>query len=246
MARNRFYVVQVGRSPGIYSSYWDAQRQTLRFPRGYLKGFTSLAAAEKYFGMGTESSCMPDKLQISTSAEARNSLKVYADGVCRGNGREVAQGGFGVYFGFSDPRNRQGALKGPQQTNQRADLAAVLCAIQLAAKEQIPAGMQRRPVQIYTKSSYVIFCLTAGYQKWVRNGWQTASGAPVKNQDLIADIVTEARQSGLLVSVDHIRKNSRNVGIERANEMAAYAARGAMDNRDINDLTYRISNVAIA
>jgi ribonuclease HI len=77
-------------------------------------------------------------------------------------------------------RNVSEALKGTRQTNQRAELTAIIRALDIAPLN--------RDVTIYTDSRYSIDCVTNWYKNWVRNKWMTAKNKPVENKDLIMDI----------------------------------------------------------
>jgi ribonuclease HI len=77
-------------------------------------------------------------------------------------------------------RNISEALKGSRQTNQRAELTAIVRALDIAPLN--------RDVTIYTDSRYSINCVTNWYKSWVRNKWMTAKNKPVENKDLIMDI----------------------------------------------------------
>jgi ribonuclease HI len=44
---------------------------------------------------------------------------------------------------------------------------------------------------IATDSSYVVDGSTEWIKKWKRNGWQTTTHKPVKNQDLWKELITE-------------------------------------------------------
>ncbi|RDW18640.1 ribonuclease H [Oceanobacillus arenosus] len=52
MAKKKYYVVWVGRKPGIYSSWSDCQAQTNHFDQAKFKSFESLELAEKAYREG--------------------------------------------------------------------------------------------------------------------------------------------------------------------------------------------------
>ena len=63
-------------------------------------------------------------------------LVVHTDGACRGNGTPRAVSGCGVWFGSdADPRNVSLVLPVPPHSNQRAELFAVLLAMQTVLAE---------------------------------------------------------------------------------------------------------------
>lgn len=51
-------------------------------------------------------------------------LVVYTDGACKGNGRQGAIAGVGVWWGHNDPRNIAERCPG-SQTNNRAELIVI-------------------------------------------------------------------------------------------------------------------------
>jgi ribonuclease HI len=55
MATPKYYVVWVGRKPGIYSSWEECQEQTSRFPNAKFKSFQTMEEAVKAFQAGYES-----------------------------------------------------------------------------------------------------------------------------------------------------------------------------------------------
>ena len=63
-----------------------------------------------------------------------------------------------------------------ETTNNRMELTALIKAL-----EHIEIGP---PVRVFADSEYVIKGLTVWSRNWVRNGWKTATGNPVINQDL--------------------------------------------------------------
>ena len=76
-------------------------------------------------------------------------------------------------------RNISERLLGEPQTNQRAELTAILRALQTIDLAQ--------DLEIRTDSKYSIQCVTEWYLNWERNGWKTRGG-PVKNQDLVQQV----------------------------------------------------------
>ena len=81
----------------------------------------------------------------------------------------------------SGTRNVSEALQGARQTNQRAELMAILRALELSPRD--------RPITIYSDSSYAINCVTKWYQKWRDNGWLNAAKKPVENKDLVEKVL---------------------------------------------------------
>ncbi|EAW21768.1 RNase H domain protein [Aspergillus fischeri NRRL 181] len=119
-----------------------------------------------------------------------NEMLIYTDGACLGNGQANPRAGCGVVFREERP-GRMGhfafalELQGPTghprpQTSNRAELRAVIAALQF----RIWPGEGWTKIVIATDSEYVVEGATSWIKGWVRNGWRTSRGRPVKNKDL--------------------------------------------------------------
>ncbi|KAL8269925.1 hypothetical protein Esti_006155 [Eimeria stiedai] len=127
-------------------------------------------------------------------------IGVFVDGACPANGTAEARAGLGVYFGDDDPRNVSLPLASGPQTNQRAELAAILAALisfahaddSAAAAGKGRGGLKRpskvereQQLHVHCDSNYAINCVGPWADRWESNGWRTAGGSPVVNADLI-------------------------------------------------------------
>ncbi|MGB0440554.1 MAG: ribonuclease HI, partial [Paracoccaceae bacterium] len=104
-------------------------------------------------------------------------LIAYTDGACSGN---PGPGGWGVLMRAmqGDAIVKERELQGGEAdtTNNRMEL--------MAAIEGLKALKHVCEVSITTDSKYVMQGMEAWLPNWKRRGWRTASGKPVKNQDL--------------------------------------------------------------
>ncbi|KAG8626059.1 hypothetical protein KVT40_006460 [Elsinoe batatas] len=161
---------------------------------GYGPGEGPLPAdAEDFFDPSVKLDPKTGKVEFKTEKELRATklqakemsddgmLRIWTDGSSRGNGTEHAIAGVGVYFGPGDKRNVAEPLAGPRQTNQRAELTAILRALELSPRD--------RPVTILSDSNYAINCVTKWFQNWRSNGWRNSNNKPVENKDLIEKIL---------------------------------------------------------
>lgn len=100
-------------------------------------------------------------------------ITIYTDGACSKN---PGPGGWAAVLRFGEyERELSGAE--PETTNNRMELLAAIRALE-ALKEPCE-------VQLYTDSAYLCNAFRNGWLSgWQRNGWKTASKAPVENQDL--------------------------------------------------------------
>ncbi|RPA72426.1 ribonuclease H-like protein [Ascobolus immersus RN42] len=106
---------------------------------------------------------------------------IFTDGSALGNGKKRAVAGVGVWFGHGDPRNISEPLGGPVQTNNRAELTAIIRAIESVEEKQ--------DIKICSDSDYSIKCITQWSPTWIKKNWVNSSGKPVENRDLIETIL---------------------------------------------------------
>jgi ribonuclease HI len=99
-------------------------------------------------------------------------VEIFTDGACSGN---PGPGGWGAVLRHgTHEKELHGAER--ETTNNRMELMAAIRALESL----------KRPVtvHIYTDSTYVRNGMTKWISGWKRNGWRTATKAPVKNVDL--------------------------------------------------------------
>lgn len=104
------------------------------------------------------------------------------DGACRRNGKPdcVSAGGVFVmeYDGIELIGTKTIAAYELNSTSQRGEMLALKTALQYICENEVAA-------HIITDSEYLFNAMTKDWcSGWVRNGWVTYSGAPVKNKDL--------------------------------------------------------------
>ncbi|KAJ2446319.1 hypothetical protein GGF42_005732 [Coemansia sp. RSA 2424] len=161
----------------------------------------------------------------SNQGGSRPDMVVYTDGSCHGNGKSGASGGYGTYWGHNDSRNYSGSLEGSRQTNQRAELRAINHAVSQANESARSYGGERPTVVVKTDSRYGMDSLTKYHHTWERNGWQTQSGAPVANQDLIRGTLDGIRNGNCDIRFEHVRGHAGDAGNTAAHHLANSGAR---------------------
>ncbi|KAJ5477014.1 hypothetical protein N7539_007158 [Penicillium diatomitis] len=271
----RFYGVQRGRVPGVYTDWTVAQQQICGFTRPSYRKFATREEAEEFVDAGKEGALSshasgapgltnenpkdadgveyapgdgplpagaedgfdpnvlldPATGKMVYKAVAKKTgtktratgipgmLRIYTDGSSLRNGTKLASAGVGVYFGPGDSRNVSEPLKGSRQTNQRAELTAILRAIDIAPRH--------RDVTIYTDSRYSIDCVTVWFVNWRRNHWVTKDGKPVENRDLIESILVKIEERNELevkTLFQWIKGHNRDPGNEAADRLAVNGA----------------------
>lgn len=289
---SRFYGVQRGRVPGVYSDWAKAQEQIRGFTRPKYKRFSTRSEAEEFVRMGGETNLATPGIRFASpprpqgppgmmadnprdengreqeagagplppaaedgfdpnvlldpktgqvvykTKEQRTAtktqptgppgmLRIYTDGSSLRNGTKIASAGVGVYFGPEDSsRNVSEPLKGTRQTNQRAELTAILRALDIAPRH--------RDVTIFTDSRYAIDCVTVWFVKWRRNKWLTSENKPVENKDLIESILVKIEERDILqvqTLFQWVKGHNRDPGNEEADRLAVNGARQGVEEQ---------------
>ncbi len=99
-------------------------------------------------------------------------ISIHTDGSCLGN---PGPGGWAALLRYGQ-KERELVGGEVQTTNNRMELMAAI-----AALEALTEGCQ---VTLHIDSQYVRQGITEWMPGWVRRGWKTAGGDPVKNRDL--------------------------------------------------------------
>jgi ribonuclease HI len=171
-----FYAVHRGRKTGVFYTWAQCQEQVSGCKGAVFKKFSTEQDAQSFVDQGRKA-VITSKTSTSTSATSTSStskkrkrkekfdekklvppegsLPVYADGSCDLSGPAA---GAGIYFGDNDPRNQGLAVPGGQ-TNQRAELYAIL-----ATLEMLP---QCPHIHIFTDSLYSINVVTKVFNAYV-------------------------------------------------------------------------------
>ena len=104
--------------------------------------------------------------------QASKTVEIHTDGACLGN---PGPGGWGALLRCKG-RERELSGSDPDTTNNRMELMGAIMALETLSE---PCT-----VVLHTDSQYVRHGITQWMPNWVRRGWKTAGGDPVKNRDL--------------------------------------------------------------
>ncbi|WFD07248.1 hypothetical protein MVES1_002608 [Malassezia vespertilionis] len=214
----------------------ECKAQVLGYPNSVFKSFAVYDEAVA-FSQGASSHSAKRKISdaaVPAQKLARieapfDGLTVYTDGSSRGNGRLGARAGYGVYW--DDPEyhhlNVSRRLDGEVQTNNRAELTAILTAVEACP---VPS----KPLRIFTDSQYAlngttVYTLTPAITKWMpqwrKNNWKTSTGSQVQNKALLLALDAAFLARPVRPLLVHVRAHAGT----RGNEMAdALANKGAM------------------
>ncbi len=116
---------------------------------------------------------MADAPDAPPPSDAHSKVIIYTDGGAKPN--PDGPGGWGALL-MAGGHRREMSGGEPSTTNNRMELMGAICALEAL----------KRPCEVvlYTDSQYLRNGITEWMPKWIKNGWRTASKAPVKNQDL--------------------------------------------------------------
>lgn len=137
-------------------------------------------------------------------------VEIHTDGACLGN---PGPGGWGVLLRHAD-RERELSGGETHTTNNRMEMLAAIMGLE-SLKESCR-------VDLYTDSRYVQQGITDWLPGWIRRGWRTAGGAPVKNQDLWQRLDAAARRHS--VEWHWVKGHAGHADNERVDQLARAAA----------------------
>ncbi|KAG8998263.1 hypothetical protein FRB94_006961 [Tulasnella sp. JGI-2019a] len=137
---------------------------------------------------------------------------VYTDGACQGNGKRGARAGVGVWYGENDARNVSERCPG-DQTNNRAELIAIIRCLELEEDPTVP-------LVIMTDSKYSISCIRDWIPNWIRRGWRSSKGEPVRNKLVIQHLANLLDNRPGRVKLEYVKGHSGNQGNEGADRLA--------------------------
>ncbi len=134
-------------------------------------------------------------------------VTIYTDGACSGN---PGPGGWGAILMLGE--NRKEISGGSENTtNNIMELTAVIEALKILKRSC--------KVNVYSDSAYVV---NAFLQKWIygwmKKGWKTAGGDPVKNKELWQELYSLTKTHD--VTFHKVKGHADNEFNNRCDEMA--------------------------
>ncbi|HMM77381.1 MAG TPA: ribonuclease HI [Gammaproteobacteria bacterium] len=133
-------------------------------------------------------------------------IVIHTDGACRGN---PGPGGWGAILRY---RGVEKTLKGGEAntTNNRMELLGAIHALEALTRPS--------RVELHTDSQYVQKGISEWLSSWIRRGWRTADGKPVKNADLWQRL--QAAAAPHRVQWYWVRGHAGHIDNERADALA--------------------------
>jgi len=129
-------------------------------------------------------------------------MHIFTDGACPNNGKRSANAAWGCLLVSDDGYIVLDRLSGAiplseSQTNQRAELTALLRGLELAEK-QFGKLNDVKKVQIWSDSEYSINCASVWGPKWKAKGWKK-QGGDIQHLDLIRKLVEKTLELGFKI-----------------------------------------------
>jgi len=129
-------------------------------------------------------------------------MHIFTDGACPNNGKRSANAAWGCLLVSDDGYIVLDRLSGAiplseSQTNQRAELTALLRGLELAEK-QFGKLNDVKKVQIWSDSEYSINCASVWGPKWKAKGWKK-QGGEIQHLDLIRKLVEKTLELGFKI-----------------------------------------------
>lgn len=137
-------------------------------------------------------------------------VTIYTDGACSGN---PGPGGWGCVLIYNG-NEKELSGSSSDTTNNIMEITATL--------EALKALKFPCEVDLYSDSAYVVNCFNQGWiYNWIKKGWKTASGDPVKNKELWEELYSLAQIHS--VTFHKVKGHSDNKYNNRCDELARNA-----------------------
>ncbi len=224
MAQKKVYAVKRGRTPGLFATWDECKAQVDGFPGAVYKGFASKQEAEAWlFGSKSMDSLFDDEPpkkapahkktvpgEVPSAGLSSADYIVYTDGSCLRN--PDGPGGYAAVIVETKSGTARELSGGePSTTNNRMELRAGIEALRALPHPSV--------VDFYTDSQYMKNAFTKYWlRNWKRRGWVTATGEPVKNQDLWRALDEEFQRR--TVRFHWVKGHAGNRWNERCDELA--------------------------
>jgi ribonuclease HI len=130
-------------------------------------------------------------------------LTIYTDGSCINHGKDNAHCGSGIWINDGHPNNKAIKIPGRKQSNQIAEVAAILIALQQTAPYI--------PITFIADSRYAIEGLTKHLPDWENRGWIN-----VENSKYLRATVYQLRRRSAQTSFIWVKGHTGHNGNEQA------------------------------
>jgi ribonuclease HI len=140
-------------------------------------------------------------LTPSIKTENFDNLYIYSDGGCVFNGKKNAKAGYSVYCKEFEIFNKTREITS-NPSNNCAELSGIRHIFKILFENQ--NLFNKKEIFIVTDSKYSIDCVSKWSDNWIKNGWVNSKKEPVKNKELIQEILEYKNKIELNVEFKHI------------------------------------------
>ncbi|MFT5210463.1 MAG: ribonuclease HI [Flavobacterium sp.] len=222
MAKQKFYVVWVGRETGIFTDWPATQRLVSGFPKSRFKSFPTIGEAQAAFSKGPSSSKAASSGKSASKAKKPKNefsldmafdIHIFCDGGCDPNPGKSGSGVAVYDKGLLTARYY--GLYNPKGTNNTAELnglhQSMILAKAFVSKE--------KEVQILADSTYAIKSMTTWGADWQRRGWKRKTGELI-NAELIASMYESYLDIKSKINIAHVKAHIGTEGNELADRLS--------------------------
>lgn len=215
--KKNFYAIAVGRKPGIYTKWPDAQAQVMGFAGAKYKGFATRAEAEAWLKNPSYPASVAKAKSSTTRSPAgpagkEGDIVIYTDGGARFN---PGPGGYGVVL-IEEGKRQEFSGGYRLTTNNRMELMGCIVALRKIKQS-------KKSVTLYSDSQYVVNGITKGWARsWRQKGWIKSDKQPAINPDLWAELLELTE--GLSIHFRWVKGHNGNEFNERCDELAVSSA----------------------
>lgn len=191
--------------------------------------------------------CLKDKfsedtiksIMIDLGCPVLDKLYIYSDGNCKGNGKSYAKAGYSVHF-TDDKESKlykfnKTKLISTLPTNNKAELSGVKQIYKTIYENQ--ELFMNKECTICTDSQYSINCIEIWYKNWIKNDWKNNKKEPVKNRELIEDIIKikDKISKNVIVNFKHVFGHTKEPINKQSLEWKCWYGNNKVDT-NINEL----------
>ncbi len=218
MAKKKFYAIAKGRTPGIYTSWPQAEAEVKGYSGAQYKSFPTHSEAEIWMNNPQLAGKTTNRKQKTTPpvqpTPVTGNTEIYTDGGAINN---PGPGGYGVVI-LENSTTRELTGGYIHTTNNRMELMACIKGIEALSS-------RTDPVSLFSDSKYVVNAISKGWAKgWCKRNWLKSDGKPAANTDLWEHLLTITR--GLDISFHWVKGHAGHPLNERCDQLAVQSARG--------------------
>ena len=162
----------------------------------------------------------PSQSPVPSPQSFNGVAEVYSDGSCLGN---PGPGGYGTIVRVHGQREKEISGGKARTTNNEMELTGAAEGLKAAA------AMGAKEIKVVSDSEYLVKGMNSWMKGWLRNGWKTRTGDPVKNKELWEQL--HKLSQGKTVTWTWVAGHAGHVENERCNTLAIAAAQQAAAHR---------------